>query len=192
MYPKFLQFVHVSPNGSYDISKPTVQAFPQESKWQDVVSFFEGTPEGEESTIPKVHIWMQFGHVKQLYPIATQRGVKVTLEDLKDEDPTRYVEIPDDRLSHGVNELELPKDAVILIEKKREEQNKTSESNENDSDDETTADEQNKQEKTATAENATSEEEEKFLWPLIKGPDKWKNFQPGDILDGQVRFEINK
>ncbi|ETO00608.1 hypothetical protein RFI_36832, partial [Reticulomyxa filosa] len=43
-------------------------------------------------------------------------------------------------------------------------------------------------ESTAYKKVSMTNGQSSFPWPLVKGPDKWKNFQPGDILDVQVIY----
>ncbi|ETO26124.1 ubiquitin carboxyl-terminal hydrolase 11 [Reticulomyxa filosa] len=155
MYPKFLKLAEVNPNGTYDTTKPQIQSFQEHQTLQDVITFLEGGTEDSEA--PSVHLWVSFEHIKKIYPVTTKRAT-VTMDDLKDEDPNRYVEIPDDHLKTSLNDVMLPKDVVLLVEKKIDWSKQTENNN---------------------------EEEKKFPWPLVKGPEKWKQFQVGDIVDGQ-------
>ncbi|ETO08797.1 hypothetical protein RFI_28590, partial [Reticulomyxa filosa] len=155
MYPKFLRLMEVNADGTYDKTKVTIETFPEQATWLEVVSKLDGSKENEEKEEPVVHLWLPFEHVKVIYPVSTGRGVQVTADDLKTQDPQKYVEIPDDHLKTSLSDVSLPKDVIILVERKR-----------------VTSDKDKKAQSS-------------FPWPLVKGPDQWKNFQPGDILDAQ-------
>ncbi|ETO06980.1 hypothetical protein RFI_30411, partial [Reticulomyxa filosa] len=118
MYPKFLRMAEVKPDGTYDLSNPTLQSYPEQYTWENVVKALEGT-ENADNEIPSVHLWLPFEHAKRIYIIDNKKGIIVTSEDLEAEDPKRYVEVPDDQLAHSLSYVSVPKDVVILVERKR-------------------------------------------------------------------------
>lgn len=83
--------------------------------------FFAEQKKKSDADIPLVHIWAQFGKVKSIYPI-TARKLEVTLDDFKDEDGDRWVEIPDDYLKTKLDDIDFDDDTRILIEKRNEDE----------------------------------------------------------------------
>ncbi|ETO10994.1 hypothetical protein RFI_26382 [Reticulomyxa filosa] len=157
---KFLRLMEVNVDGTYDNTKVKIDTFPKQATWLNVVSKLNGSKENKEKKEPVVHLWLLFEHVKVIYPVSTGRSVQVTADDLKIQDPQKYVGIPDDHLKISLIDVSLPKDVIILVERKR-----------------VTSDKDKKAQSS-------------FPWPLIKGPNQWKNFQPGDILDAQAYIRV--
>ncbi|ETO11661.1 hypothetical protein RFI_25715 [Reticulomyxa filosa] len=85
----------------------TIETFPEQATWLKVVSKLNGSKENKEKE----------EHVKVIYPVSTGRGVQVTANDLKTQDPQKYVGIPDDHLKISLIDVSLPKDVIILVER---------------------------------------------------------------------------
>ncbi|ETO06045.1 hypothetical protein RFI_31350 [Reticulomyxa filosa] len=130
----------------------TIDTFPEHATLLEVVIKLDGSNENEEKEEHVVHLWLPFEHVKVIYPVSTGRGVQATADDLKTQDPQKYVEITDDHLKTSLSDVSLPKNVIILVERKR-----------------VTSDKDNK---AATVNGQLT-----FPWPLVKGPGQWKNFQ---------------
>ena len=119
-----------------------------------------------------IHIWSQFSNAYDIYLLNSRQSV-VTLNDLKNENATRWVEIP-----HDFERL-MTLDKLIKNKRQYIEINESdpSDDSDDDNDDNDDNDEEilticieyfNKQDKT---------------WPLMKQENDWTKFEIGDIID---------
>ena len=131
----------------------------------------------EKQDIPYVHLWLQFKYLKPIYPV--DKKVVVTVDDLKNEDPNRWVEIPDDFLKLQINEL-----------------NESNTWNNNTNVEITNIDisKQPPPLDTIVVEyiqfinddiKSDNNESKKFKWPRALNDNEWKNFKVGQIVDIQ-------
>ena len=80
-------------------------------QFEDEMSWDNNDNDEKEDT-PYVHLWVPFKNIKQVYTVDND-NVTVTLDDLKNVDPNKWVEIPDDNLNLKITEIE---NQVIAVE----------------------------------------------------------------------------
>ena len=73
----------------------------------------KGGNEGGNSDLPKVHLSARFEAIKAIYPL--QKRITVTEDDIKDEDPKRFVEVPDDFLRTKLDDMNFADDKPEII-----------------------------------------------------------------------------
>ena len=136
--------------------KPSIKAFFQRSEVNTT-----------SSDMPFVHIWVQFGCVKNIYLI--DKHINVTKDDLKTVDLKKWVEIPDDYTNLKLCDVNINEYNRICVEFigirdifdiPR-----------------------------GNGERITRWERihSGMFWPLAKPDDKWKDLQVGDIVEILVK-----
>ena len=154
--------------------------------------------------IPFVHIWVQFGCIKHLYPV--EKRIIVTEEDLKNVNLKKWVEVPDDFSSkNGLSDCNFDEYNRICVEfvgirdiDDSGLNNSGTGGNVNvnvngngNSSDSTTAmvmdDPKLESRKEITPWHVVNS---RMFWPLAKADDEWKDFQVGDIVDIIVKYNI--
>eukprot|EP01084_Bolivina_argentea_P312807 541590_1 len=121
LYPKWMNISYCDDNtGKIDLNKFEIKEFPSKFSLRAVAKLMEDELDIEKHWQSQcIRVWLKFRHIKHIYTV--NKNVKVTMNDLKDENPDRFVEVPDDYLhSITLNELELNDNESIVIEKKQD------------------------------------------------------------------------
>ena len=141
---------------------------------------------------PLVHIWLKFGQIKAIYPIDKNKA-KVSEEELANEDPERWVEVPDDYLKTKLDDLFLTQQQENSQQAAAAES--TTEATADATGTDTTDDAKQPEEETKEETQEAQQQKDFFIviekkqedkdnpWPRAKGEDWRETLQTGDIID---------
>eukprot|EP01084_Bolivina_argentea_P110958 198071_1 len=83
---------------------------------KDLENDMEWKEDDKKENTPYVHLWVKFGQIRSMFPINKMKA-KLTIEELKDEDIERWVEVPDDYLKTKMNDISFD---LIVVERKQD------------------------------------------------------------------------
>ena len=129
--------------------------------------------------MPVVHIWVQFGCIKDIFPLMIKGCITVSDEYLQNVNLKKWVEIPDDFMpSVRLSDTDFDKYNQICVEFVGLRDI-----------DACSIDNANDEEVSDVDPNSTPLEliKSHILWPLAKADAEWKDFQVGDIIDVKVK-----
>jgi len=191
--------------GEIDLAKTVVKGFPKDYKINELLAELEDEMEWDEAgkkERPLLHAWLRLGQIKEIYTHQGSKKIKkISLDDFKDLDMNKWVEIPDDYLKTELYEMVSNKEDSTSTETAT-----AGDENANgDNDDAGTPDDNNESkegqkkkipdlimvlERKQKVESDEKDNGMEGVWPMAAGEDWREKLSTGDIVD--VKDDQNK